>query len=102
MIEEENLSANAKKMGDLIMKGLKELKHPFLKDIRGKGLMFAIEFDGNYEGVGVKVLNGMRAEGVLGKMTGPRCIRFSPTLIITEENAKQIVHAVKVSCDKLL
>ena len=102
VIEEENLSAKAKKMGDLIMNGLKELKHPFIKSVRGKGLMFAIEFDGNYEGVGAKVINGMKAEGVLGKMTGAKCIRFSPALVLTEEDANQIVHSVKVSCDKLL
>ena len=45
-IQEENLPANAKTMGDLLREGLEELKRRFPKnlgDVRGMGLMQAVE-----------------------------------------------------------
>jgi alanine-glyoxylate transaminase / (R)-3-amino-2-methylpropionate-pyruvate transaminase len=45
-IQEENLPANAKAMGDLLRAGLEELKRRFPKnlgDVRGMGLMQAVE-----------------------------------------------------------
>lgn len=46
VIDEEGLVENAAKMGALLMERLNGLKakHPFLKEVRGKGLMIAIEF----------------------------------------------------------
>jgi ornithine--oxo-acid transaminase len=46
VLEEENLITNAEKIGDLLVRRLSELKHKhtFIKEVRGKGLMIAIEF----------------------------------------------------------
>ncbi|WP_276511844.1 aspartate aminotransferase family protein [Pseudalkalibacillus hwajinpoensis] len=45
-IEENNLVKNAEEKGDLLLNGLKELQsiYPFIGDVRGKGLLTAIEF----------------------------------------------------------
>ena len=45
IIEEENLIANAKAMGALLMDGLKGLmkSHPLIGDVRGRGLLMGIE-----------------------------------------------------------
>lgn len=45
-IDDHNLVANCKKMGDLFMEGAKKLatKYPILGDVRGKGLMIGMEF----------------------------------------------------------
>jgi ornithine--oxo-acid transaminase len=46
VIDSENLVANSAKMGRLLMERIDSLraKHSFLKEVRGKGLMIAIEF----------------------------------------------------------
>src|SRR3954462_9302407 len=46
VIETENLVANAAKMGALLMEKVDTLraKHSFIKEVRGKGLIIAIEF----------------------------------------------------------
>jgi len=46
VIDEEGLVENSAKMGALLMEKLDGLKakHPFIKEVRGKGLMIAIEF----------------------------------------------------------
>ena len=45
VIEEENLQANALKLGNYILAGLRQLqsKHQLIGDVRGKGLMLGIE-----------------------------------------------------------
>ena len=47
VIDEEHLVENAANMGALLLERLNALKakHPFIKEVRGKGLMIAIEFD---------------------------------------------------------
>ena len=46
VLEDEKLIENSAAMGELLMKRLRALKrkHPFIKEVRGKGLMIAIEF----------------------------------------------------------
>jgi acetylornithine/succinyldiaminopimelate/putrescine aminotransferase len=46
VIDEEGLVENARRMGELLMKGLLELQERFemVKEVRGKGLMIGIEF----------------------------------------------------------
>lgn len=45
IIEEEKLAQNSKERGEQLLKGLREKLsgHPFIRDIRGKGLLAAIE-----------------------------------------------------------
>jgi ornithine--oxo-acid transaminase len=76
---------NSLKMGDLLLNGLKELKSPLIKDVRGKGLFCAIELkkdipvDAN---VYAKILMN---RGILSKATHDTTLRFSPPLVINEE-----------------
>jgi len=35
---------NANIIGDFLMKNLKSLRFPFIKEVRGRGLMIAIEY----------------------------------------------------------
>jgi ornithine--oxo-acid transaminase len=46
VIDEEKLVENARRMGELLMKGLLELKERYelIKEVRGRGLMIGIEF----------------------------------------------------------
>jgi ornithine--oxo-acid transaminase len=46
VIDDENLVENSARMGDALMQGIRDLgkKHEFIHEVRGKGLMMAVEF----------------------------------------------------------
>lgn len=95
----ENLPERAKKMGAYFMKRLKEIaekrtKIP-VKEVRGKGLLIAIEFEENAR----QIVEELKDNGILAKDTHATTIRFAPPLIITKEEidwAADIIEKVLV------
>ena len=85
IIEEENLVENARKRGDTLLKGLRELEknHSGVTQARGRGLMAA--FDLPTSELRGKVLETAREHGLLGLSSGTQSIRFRPSLTITDE-----------------
>ncbi|MEE4193805.1 MAG: aspartate aminotransferase family protein [Anaerolineae bacterium] len=100
---EENILNNAKARGQQFFDGLVLLqqKHDFIGDVRGIGMMLALEIvkpDGKKTPdpeTAMKILNGALDAGLLGYMAGPdgQVVRFIPPLIVTE---KQIDHALEI------
>ncbi|HET9234859.1 MAG TPA: L-lysine 6-transaminase, partial [Candidatus Eisenbacteria bacterium] len=85
IIEEENLVENARKRGDTLLKGLRELEktHSGVTQARGRGLMAA--FDLPTSELRTKVLETARDHGVLALSSGTQSIRFRPALTITDD-----------------
>ena len=85
IIEEENLVENARKRGDALLKGLRELekKHSGVTQARGRGLMAA--FDLPTPELRGKVLETARDHGMLALSSGTQSIRFRPSLTITDD-----------------
>ena len=83
---DNDVSGMAKKAGDYLMGGLKTLKakHPFITEVRGRGLLAAVQFDRD---IGQDVLNRCLETGVLINRVKPNAIRIMPPLVIT---AKEI------------
>jgi ornithine--oxo-acid transaminase len=79
---EEGMIENAEKMGELFLNGLKRIRNPLIKDIRGKGLMLAVEFYPEAGGARQFCLK-LKEKGLLCKETHTDTIRFAPPLIIT-------------------
>ena len=89
IMEEDGLLENARHVGAALRSGLeRELsKVPGVVDIRGQGLMLGIELDrpcGDLLGVAAKA-------GLLISVTADKVIRLVPSLILTEDEATQIV-----------
>ncbi len=90
VIERDNLKENARVVGDYLRAGLEALaqRYPVIGDVRGKGLMQALELVGEGKAPAPEatsaVLNGAREQGLLvgkGGMYG-NVIRVSPALNI--------------------
>ena len=84
---------NSKNMGDLLLEKLKSLKYPYIREVRGKGLFIAVEF---FEDSGKSAWDfclKLKDLGLLAKPTHNHIIRFSPPLIITEN---QVNHAFDI------
>lgn len=91
ILEEENLIQNSACMGDLLHKGLKNIKSPLIKEIRGRGLWAGIEIDSSYSGR--KLCEALLKKGVLSKETHETVIRIAPPLLIKEE---QLENGLKI------
>lgn len=93
VIEEENLAENALEMGMIFRKTLiEELipEVPFVKEIRGMGLLNAIVIDKDESSEkALKICLKMAENGLLAKPTHGHIIRFAPPLIINEKQMKE-------------
>ncbi len=88
-MEEENLLANADRMGRLIREGVAENLRGLngLVDIRGHGLMIGIELDRPCGALVGKALES----GLLINVTGDTVVRLLPALNFSEADARELV-----------
>lgn len=94
IILEEKLSENARKMGEEFRERVNEISNPGIKEIRGKGLMNAIEFYHDKLGeTAYDVCKKLKDHGLLAKQTRDNTIRFTPPLIITRD---QIIESCEI------
>lgn len=107
VIEKENLQANSLKLGQYIMAGLEKLKekYPIIGDVRGKGLMLAIEMVKDRttkepaKAECAQVLETARELGLLlgkGGLSG-QTIRFAPPMCITQADADFLLEVLDAS-----
>lgn len=91
-ILEEEAPQRAAESGHYLMKRLNEelSGNPFVKRIRGKGLLIGIECAGPVNDI---VLAGQRS-GILFVTAGPNVIRLLPNLLVTKEEIDQAVGMV--------
>ncbi len=101
-IEEDNLAQNAHEVGDYLRAGLESLqeKYPAIGDVRGMGLMQALEFVGENKTpdaafVG-RLFEETKKEGVLigkGGLYG-NVVRISPPLNITKSEVNEFLRVM--------
>lgn len=90
VIESENLPGRAAELGDQLMSGLMELESPQVRDVRGLGLMVAVEL----KGVAAPHLAALAENGVLALSAGANVMRFLPPLVISPEDVHTVVEQV--------
>ncbi len=81
---EEGMIENAAEMGEYFLDGLKNLRTNLIKEVRGRGLMIAVEFH-EQAGGARQYCEALMREGLLCKETHTHTIRFAPPLVITRE-----------------
>ena len=84
VLKEENMIENAAEMGTYFLEQLQKIQHPAVKEIRGIGLMIAIELDNNVSGGARPICEALQEKGILCKETHTYTIRFAPPLVITK------------------
>jgi len=80
-ILDNDIVGNVRKVGRYLIDGLEELKRKFqcITDIRGRGLLVAVEFDGEIAG---SLLTGCLDRGLLVNRVKPNALRLMPPLIV--------------------
>jgi ornithine--oxo-acid transaminase len=94
VIVEENLSERAAIIGEYFQKNLRSLNSPYIKEVRGKGLLIGVELHPEAGGAR-RFCKALAKEGLLAKETRDNVIRFAPPLVISTE---EIDWAMDITC----
>lgn len=86
-----DLPARAREMGDWFINQLREIEHPQIRDIRGRGLMVGVDMRGRV----TPYLKKLQERGILALPAGRTVLRFLPPLTITEAELAQVVQTLK-------
>lgn len=90
VLEQENLIENAASLGDYTMKALAEL--PNIKEVRGKGLMIAVELNEPCAAVRRQLLEEY---GIFtGTSSNKNTLRILPTLNVSQQEIDQLIQAL--------
>jgi len=111
VIEKRDLIANAKRQGDALLAGLRQLqtRYPLIGEVRGHGLMIGVELvkDRNSKAYATaeatRILEEMRKRGVLVGKGGRfgNVIRIQPPLIFSDEDSREFLKAFEGSMSAL-
>jgi ornithine--oxo-acid transaminase len=91
---DEKLDKRAEEMGAYFMAQLNGLKNPLFKEVRGKGLLIAVQLT-EKAGPARKYTEALMRNGLLAKETHTTTIRFAPPLVITKEQIDEAVAVIK-------
>jgi ornithine--oxo-acid transaminase len=84
VLVEEGMVENAEKQGAYFLDELGKLKTNQVKEVRGRGLMIALEFDHELGGAR-RYSEALKQKGLLCKETHRHTLRFAPPLVIQRE-----------------
>jgi len=111
VVVEEKLAENSEKMGELFRTELRNINHPIIELVRGRGLLNAmviktnenVEHHWNTDGeLAWNICLKMRDNGLLAKPTHGNIIRFAPPLVINETQIKEAVNIIKTSIEQTI
>ncbi|TDX26091.1 aspartate aminotransferase family protein [Rhodovulum visakhapatnamense] len=93
VIEEEGLMENARAVGAYALERLGALRHPWLAEVRGRGLFFGAEFVDETGApateFAARLVEGLRAEGILAGRIGRamNTLKFRPPMPFSRAHA---------------
>ena len=95
---DEDLAARAERLGESFMAELRELPGDRVKEVRGRGLLVALELAEGMSATGRDLGLALMRRGILAKDTHGQTVRFAPPLVVAEDTlrwaAAQIREAV--------
>lgn len=83
-LTEEGMVENSARMGERFQKGLTDIRSNIIRDVRGRGLMLAVELVPEAGGAR-KYCEALKERGILAKDTHGDTIRIAPPLVITAD-----------------
>lgn len=98
ILEDENLIENAQNRGEQLLSFLHDLakKCPLIREVRGKGLLCAIEINTEEESpIAWEICLSMMKSGLLAKPTHGNKIRLAPPLCISENDIKKACQIIE-------
>ncbi|MDA9488363.1 ornithine--oxo-acid transaminase [Bradyrhizobium sp. CCBAU 11361] len=84
VLVEEGMIENAAMQGARLLEGLKDIRANTVRDVRGRGLMLAVELHPE-AGRARRYCEALQGKGILAKDTHGHTIRIAPPLVITSD-----------------
>ena len=97
---ENDIPGHAKEMESALLGSLNDLKsrHSFISEVRGKGLLAAMDFDSDISG---QVLANANEAGILLNAPRPHTVRFMPPLTVTKEEIDEAAERLDTALSKI-
>ncbi|KAK6865718.1 ornithine-oxo-acid transaminase [Apiospora arundinis] len=103
IMEEEQLTEKAEKLGNIFRESIAAFKSPVVKLIRGKGLLNAVVIDeaktNGHSAWDLCLL--LKDKGLLAKPTHGNIIRFAPPLVISETQLQKAIDIIGEALQEL-
>lgn len=93
VLVEEGMIENAAEQGAYFHEQLAGLRYDFIKEVRGRGLLIAVECHPEAGGAR-RFCEALMNHGILAKETHEHTIRFAPPLVITREQVDWAVERI--------
>ena len=101
VLKDEQMTENAAAMGELFRQELARLQSPYIRTIRGKGLLNAIVIDHPHPGAAWELCLTLKDNGLLAKPTHGDKIRLAPPLLISRAEILEMVQIIGESLGML-
>jgi ornithine--oxo-acid transaminase len=95
VVKDERLEENAERLGKIFREEIKKIDSDMIEHVRGKGLLNAIVIRPQNGKEAWDVCLAMKENGLIAKPTHQHIIRFTPPLIINEEQLKEAIEIIK-------
>ena len=92
---EEKMIENSAQMGEYFLSELRTINSPIINEIRGRGLMIAIELKKESKPTARQLCERLSRKGILCKETHSSTIRVSPPLIIKKAEVDLAVQKIR-------
>ena len=97
VLKDERLTENARDMGELFRQELRKLHSPYIRQVRGKGLLNALVIEHPRADAAWELCLALKDNGLLAKPTHGDKIRLAPPLVITQAEIMECVAIVRDS-----
>ncbi len=84
IIQDDRLAERSATLGEHMLRRLGAINSPYIKDVRGRGLLIGLEIDAA-KATARQVCDKLLEKGLLSKDTHGTVVRFAPPLIIEKE-----------------
>ncbi len=101
VVKEERLSERAEELGSIFRKEMGHIRSPFVRQIRGKGLLNAVVIDPHEGKEAWDLCLKMAENGLLAKPTHGHIIRFAPPLVITESELREAIVIIRNTIESM-
>ena len=111
VMERDDLAANARRIGELLIDRLRRVQGEYprvVREVRGLGLMIGIEFQPEprafareQKSPAIQVVNRLHEKGVLTVPAATSVVRLLPALTLSESEANEGLHAIKNLVEEL-
>jgi ornithine--oxo-acid transaminase len=91
VIEDEDLAARSAELGEWFLNELRQIQHPLIQEMRGRGLLIGVELKVPARPFCEALMN----EGLLCKETHDRVVRFAPPLVTSREDLEWALTKVR-------